>query len=205
MVRIRHIFTLLVLSCGFLGCSGGWESRSVNIDHVKRNKTEFAHLDSMANYAVDSAGVECEGLSCREFSVYTSSYRADSLNKNDPLLIYVDQEIESIYLDEGSTTYRWNNSFYLEIFGCGSVDCLDAESIVFHNKDYSYSFLVKKGDFTITKIPYSAICPAKGDVYVFRLFNLKIDTEEIRIDWDIQMGRSDYEEWVDYHISPIWG
>jgi len=204
-VRFRHFCFFLVLACSLFGCSGGWENRSDDISYVSRRKTEIARLDSMANYAVDSVGIECAELSCREFSIRTGSYRADTLNKNEPLLIYVDQEIDAIYHNEGSTTYWWTNSFYLEIYGCGSIDCLDAESIVFRSEDYSYSVLIKKDDFTITKLPRSAMYNAKGDVYVFRHFNLKIDTEEIRIDWDVQMGRSDYEEWVDYHISPIWG
>ena len=103
------------------------------------------------------------------------------------------------------TVYRWNRWLYLEIYGCQTIECLDAEKIVLHNDDYSYSVLLKKGDFTISKLDKSKMPSAQGEVYVMHYFNLKIDVEGIRINWNVQMAQSEYTEWVPYHFDPLWG
>lgn len=196
---------LLSLLCGLWGCSGGWTDYHDNIDYVNQHTTGISYLDSLANYAVDSAGIECEELSCRGMEIETNDYRnkKDSMYLDAPLTIYIEQNISGIRSAEDGS--MWQNHFYLDIYGCRTVDCHDAEKIVFRDKDYNYTILFEKDDFSISKLPHSEMLNAKGDVYVIRYFNLKIDKDGFRIDWNVQIANSEYTEWVDYHITPIWG
>ena len=205
MVRLEQFVLVLVISCLVWACDGGWKDRSDNIDVVSEKETKIDYLDSAASYAIESAGIECADFSCRSFEVYTSEWRRDTVDRYAPLKIYIETEIDTINYTEDYTIYRWNRWLYLEIYGCQTIECLDAEKIVLHNDDYSYSVLLKKGDFTISRLDRSKMLMAQGDVHVIRYFNLKINVEGIRINWNVQVAQSDYTEWVPYHFVPIWG
>ena len=205
MVRLERFVLVFVLASLVWACDGGWKDRSERIDVVVEKETKIDFLDSAALHAIDSAGIECEDFSCRSFEVSTSEWRRDTVDRYEPLTIYIETEIDTINYTEDYTVYRWNRWLYLEIYGCQTIECLDAEKIVLHNDDYSYSVLLKKGDFTISKLDKSKMPSAQGEVYVMHYFNLKIEVEGIRINWNVQMAQSEYTEWVPYHFVPLWG
>ena len=205
MVRLERFVLVFVLASLFWACDGGWKDRSERIDVVVEKETKIDFLDSAALHAIDSSGIECEDFSCRSFEVSTSEWRRDTVDRYEPLKIYIETEIDTINYTKDYTVYRWNRWLYLEIYGCQTIECLDAEKIVLHNDDYSYSVLLKKGDFTISKLDKSKMPSAQGEVYVMHYFNLKIDVEGIRINWNVQMAQSEYTEWVPYHFDPLWG
>lgn len=205
-VRFYCLFAVLSLAFFMWGCDGGWKDRSETIDGVWKNKTEFSYLDSLTTFAADSAGVECESFSCRKLTIYVRNSSLDTVSTNDPLTILIEEEIDSIYYEEHYITYRWASSLMLDIYNCNTVDCRNADKIVLHNEDYSYSVLLKQEDFAIKNLGKKDIhYYKKGDFYLKHLFNLKVDVEGVQIDWDIQMGHVEYTEWEHYHIVPILG
>jgi len=83
------------------------------------------------------------------------------------------------------------DTLYVAIYGCTDYGCKRAEKIMIHNEDYSYTKLLKKGDFKIS-VPdgdfdtndFGYDCDVVKDYF----FHLKIDKDDIKIDLDAQKG-----------------
>ena len=211
---VKILLSAIVLSL-VVGCSGGYETFRDNITKVVPNtETQFDYLDSLIYALAEESDAECKNLSCADVMYKPESFGFDvssgtSEQKTyEPMTIYVD-----VYLDFEMKTlpfYDWQDRrhtfyLYIDIYNCNTYDCHDADKIVVHSSNYEYSRLIKPDEFSISSLKNSDIVGAKGDVSVFHHFNLKIDAKGLSLDWNIQIGQSEYEEWVDYHIDPIWG
>lgn len=106
-----------------------------------------------------------------------------SFNSNDE---YVSFEI-------GQNNHKVLN---MDIYGCEDINCQSATAIVFHDSSYSYVKSLKKNDFNFSK-PEKAIRTKNfGDdceVQVYAHWNLRIDIENIKIDWTFQEAEESCE------------
>ena len=85
----------------------------------------------------------------------------------------------------------------IDIYGCNDYACKNANKIVVHDKDYSFTKLLEKDDFEISKPVHGFYVPDGGydcDVTKDYHFHLKIDLDDVKVDLDAQKGsKSCYE------------
>ena len=83
------------------------------------------------------------------------------------------------------------DTLYVAIYGCTDYGCSRAEKIVVHSEDYSFTKLLKKGKFKISKPDGSFSTTEFGydcDVVKEYFFHLEIDLDDVKIDLDAQKG-----------------
>ncbi len=76
----------------------------------------------------------------------------------------------------------------MDIYGCNDVHCLSATSIVFHDSSFKYILALKKGEFLFSEPSEKIYTEEFGydcQIKVAAYWNLKIDTEYIKIDWQM--------------------
>ncbi len=76
----------------------------------------------------------------------------------------------------------------MDIYGCNDVHCLSATSIVFHDSSFKYILALKKGEFLFSEPTEQIYTEEFGydcQIKVAAYWNLKIDTEYIKIDWQM--------------------
>ena len=104
----------------------------------------------------------------------------------------------SSWYDQGALT----DSLFVDIYGCSDYGCANADRIVVHNEDFSFSKLLKKDNFDISEPGGSFHSVESGfdcEVVKEYFFHLKIDLDDVKIDLDAQKG---YESC--YHRSSKW-
>ena len=197
------------------GCSGGYTDFEDNITMVvTKKKTQFDYLDSLVYAIAKESNADCKNLSCAEYEFEPESFRfagysGESVQKSyEPLTIYIETTLN--FSMKTLPFYDWQDRhygfyLYVDIYNCNTNDCRDADKIVVHSRNYEYSRLITADEFSISSLKNSDIVGAKGDVSVFHLFNLKIETDGLSLDWNVQIGKCNYTEWVDYHVDPLWG
>ena len=199
-IQIIAAIMLLFLSA----CDYGFKDYEDNITTVvEKEKTHIAYLDTLIATIADSAGVKCPNQSCAELSISPNDFNLEFTepiqNTAKPLNIWLD-----IYMREYNRA--WNQSdLYISIYNCNTYDCTDADKVIIHNHYYTFQRLLKPGEFTITRPDDSEINDAKGYTSMFHFFNLKIDVEGIKINWNVQIGKTEYIKWEHFHFVPIWG
>lgn len=76
--------------------------------------------------------------------------------------------------------------FWVNVYGCRTHECPEATAIVVHNYDYSYERLILPPNFKISK--FKGEISASDDDLIQYLFRLDIDTEDLSLSWDIEIG-----------------
>ena len=202
--------TTLLLSAVMLlfltACDYGFKDHEDNISMVvEKERTRIAHLDTLIAAIADTAGIECPNQSCAEFDIFSQEFNIDhseiepSQDKSKPLTIWL-----RIIIKEYNSP--WDQSdLYIDIYNCNSYDCTDADKIIVHDHYYKYQRMLKSSEFTITRPDNSEIADSKGITSIFHFFNLKIDVEGIKINWNVQIGKTEYIKWEHFHFVPIWG
>lgn len=127
---------------------------------------------------VDFVEEKIQDTSSTGFGIFPQSYT----NVKDYIRIYAEK-----------TAYRWS----VDIYGCSTYQCKDAEIIIIHDDSYLHSHLFKKGEFKISD-PKNPDIGQEGDIFYHYFFNLKIDSENAQIDWDVIKGNSKCEN-CGYH------
>lgn len=83
------------------------------------------------------------------------------------------------------------DTLYVNIYGCSDYGCKRAEKVMIHSEDYSYTKLLKKGDFEISVPDGSFSTTEFGydcDVVKDYFFHLKIELDDVKLDLDAQKG-----------------
>jgi len=202
-VRVLKFAFAILVACLAWGCST-YEEVSDSIDNVFENTLQIDYLDSLTQYFQDSAGVECPDYSCRELHAGLALTHSDSMSVFNPLRIHVDLHLADPQVQPIIYQSDWSRFFYLEIYGCKSVSCKEADKVIFRSEDYSYSVLFKSDEFSITERKRSDVVCHEGEVELIHNFNIKIDTKGVHIDWDVQMGDVKYEDWVEHRGGFGW-
>lgn len=81
-----------------------------------------------------------------------------------------------------------SDSLFLDIYGCSDIHCLSATSIVLHDSSFKYILALKKGEFLFSEPSEKIYTEEFGydcQIKVAAYWNLKIDTEYIKIDWQM--------------------
>ena len=104
-----------------------------------------------------------------------------------------------------SVAFSQEKRLYVEIYGCRTNSCSDAKTIVVRNEDYSYTDLIYKPQFEITKAKGSV--PMKRDSYmektIYSRFHLNIKTPSIYVSWNFEDGNIVYDEQCSSGLN--WG
>ena len=80
---------------------------------------------------------------------------------------------------------------FVDIYGCTDYNCKNVSKVVVHSEDYSYSRLLKKDEFEISKSSEDFWAKEHGydcDVTREYLFHVKIDMDDFQIDMNVQKG-----------------
>lgn len=175
---VKFIISFVVLCTLLVGCS---DCRDFDEDYagVSADTTYFAYADT---FEYDS-------------TLYPSLFAFRS-NDLEPLTIAVDYKDNSRSDDE---------RLYVEIYGCQTNSCTDANTIVVRSGDYSYTELIFKPQFEITKAKGSV--PMKRDSYmektIYSRFHLNIKTPSIYVSWNFEDGNIVYDEQCSSGLN--WG
>lgn len=174
-------FTIfIVLFCIWLtGCTD-CSDMNENYAGVSADTTYFAYAES---FEYDS-------------TLYPSlfAFRGNGL---EPLTVGVD------YKDNSRSN---DDRLYVEIYGCRTNSCSDANTIVVRRGDYSYVELIYKPQFEITKAKGSV--PMERDSYlektIYSRFHLNIKTPSIYVSWNFEDGNIVYDEQCPAPFNPGW-
>lgn len=207
--KIFRLLGTAIVFAFLTSCSDDLVERGDNLTRVIENqKTQFDYMDSLIYVLADSLNIECKELSCARISIKPETFRYEYggefvQNSNEPFTIYIevdaqDDSYESLFYNSESL------KFFVEIFYCNTYDCHDAEKIVIRSKDYKYVRLLKKNEFTISSLEKSDIYGAKGELNMFHLFNLKVNVDGLKLDWNVQVGICKYLEHDGDHPVHFW-
>jgi len=94
--------------------------------------------------------------------------------------------------------YEWN----VDIYGCTTYQCKDAEKVIIHDDTYRNSLVFGKDEFKISA-PNNPDIEQEGDIFYHYFFNLKIDTKNVKIDWDVIEGTSECEDCGFQKMKPL--
>ena len=84
-----------------------------------------------------------------------------------------------------------SDTFFVDVYGCTDFACKKAEKVVAHNEDYSFTRLLSKDEFEISRPSHDFKTYEEGydcDVVKEYYFHLKIDVDDVKIDLDAQKG-----------------
>lgn len=108
------------------------------------------------------------------------------------------QDIFSIWLgleykeiNESGRYGTINAPLLIDIYGCNDFACKNADKIVVHSSDYSFTKLLEKDDFEISKPVREFYVPEGGydcDVVKDYHFHLKLDLDDVKVELDAQKG-----------------
>lgn len=101
--------------------------------------------------------------------------------------------VENDYYRHGTL----EDSLIIDIYGCNDYACKNAGKVVAHNQNYSFTRLIEKDDFEISKPEREFYVPDGGydcDVTKDYHFHLKIDLDDVKVELDAQKGRKDCYE-----------
>ena len=107
--------------------------------------------------------------------------------------------MDSLSQENNSVVYQFSKNerdkidMFVEIFECNDMYCSDAYMIVFHDAEYKKSKILEKGRFSInqpkqklrTGEEFGTDCTLK----VYNFFDLKLDLDDLKIDWTIQEAK----------------
>lgn len=176
----KFIILLIVLCTLLVGCSENCSDLDEDYAGVSADTTYFACADT---FEYDS-------------TLYPSLFAFRS-NDLEPLTIAVDYKDNSRSDDE---------RLYVEIYGCQTNSCTDANTIVVRSGDYSYTELIFKPQFEITKAKDSV--PMKRSSYmhktIYSRFHLNIKTPSIYVSWNFEDGNIVYDEHCPAPLNPGW-
>lgn len=125
--------------------------------------------------SLDSANVHSVYWHAND-TVYTSSVRCDVGPEMDVFTIKLGMKDDSLSVD---------------IYGCSDYGCTRTDKIVVHNEDFSFTKLLKKGEFEISTPAGNFSTTDFGydcNVVKDHFFNLKIELKDIKLDLDAQKG-----------------
>lgn len=122
-------------------------------------------------------------------TVYTISVYSDVSRQTDVFSIGLGLSV--VKNQDEYSAYRFPDTLFVDIYGCSDYGCTRAEKMVIHNADYSFTKLLKKDDFEISKpkgkfhtIEFGYDCDVVKDYF----FHLKIRLDDVKLDLDAQKG-----------------
>ena len=116
-------------------------------------------------------------------------------NGLEPLTIGVD------YKDNSRSD---GDRLYVEIYGCQTNSCTDANTIVVRRGDYSYTEIIHKPEFIIKKAKGSMNRDSYMVKTIYSRFHLDIKTPSIYVSWDFEDGNIVYDEQCPTPLKPAW-
>lgn len=94
--------------------------------------------------------------------------------------------------------------FYVDLYGCSSVDCSDTRRVVFHDTSYQEIRAFNRDQFKLKETKTFSYLPFGEDCTLRKIlnFNLFIDEPGFKVDWDIKYGNITCSG-SDYHYPQI--
>ncbi len=139
--------------------------------------------------SLDKADVHSVYWQLDDSTEYKASVCSDVGNEPDFFSIKIGFENkDSIGVNQEKS---WIDTLFVAIYGCTDYGCEKAEKIMIHNEDYSFTRLLKKGDFEISEPEgkfYTNDFGYDCDVVKEYFFHLKIKLDDVKLDLDAQKG-----------------
>ena len=196
------VFFALVLE----GCSSAYDyySTTESLDRVSFESAYWTGGDSAI-----IAFAESDSISAFNFNGYApSSKKIKKLPAKDSTIqiISVTAKFENsaevlsmkLGLQYKSTRdqYDWyahgvGQPLFVDIYGCTDYGCRNAEQVVVHNEDYSFTRLIKKDKFKISEPKGKFYVREHGydcDVTKEYFFHVDVADDDIKLDMDVQRG-----------------
>jgi len=133
----------------------------------------------------------------------------DSLKSSESGKPELKVKTETIYhLDPLSIVAEYGGlktSVYVDIYGCRSNECTEANKVVVHNASYTYVEMVLPPDFKISKYGGEIQLDEtyKDSKIVYHHFNLEIATAFASLSWNVEIGEQSYEH-CPAILNPGW-
>ena len=196
------VFFALVLE----GCSSAYDyySTTAKLDRVNFDSAywpgadsaiiAFAESDSISAFnfnGYEPSSKKIKKLPAKDSTIQIISVTASFENSAEALSIKLGMQYKST-----SDQYDWyargiGQSLFVDIYGCTDYGCKNAEQVVVHNEDYSYTRLIKKDKFEISEPKGKFYVREHGydcDVTKEYFFHVVVDDDEIKLDMDVQRG-----------------
>ena len=172
---VKFIISFVVLCTLLVGCS---DCSSINKAYagVRADTTYFAYAKT---FEYDST-----------LFPNLTAYRNDNL---EPLTVRVDYD-----------NYYRGNHIIVEIYGCRTNSCTDANTIVVRSGDYFYTELFFRPQFEISEAKGSVPMDGFMEKTIYSRFHLSITTTSIYVSWDFEDGIIVYDEQCRAPLNPGW-
>ena len=173
---------LLLGSCGLFPC-GDIEVEK-DLTQVTSRTTSIAFMDSLKQ----------EASSDKKWAKLV--YSAEVLNVYEVGVHGISLELDLIacpsaaVCEKGVANTEILSMLFVDLYNCDSFDCKNVTNIVIHDDSYGNIRALGKDEFEIAdgdEFKYETF----GDDCVLtkiRNFNLRIDAEDVKIDWDVKNG-----------------
>jgi hypothetical protein len=208
MKRMKNAFIVLAfiaLALGGCGSAYDYYSTSSRLDRVVVRSSywpdadtaivAFAEAESLSAFnfrGYEASSKKIKKLPAEDSTVQIMSMTAKIEQSKEPMSIRLALQYKSTKDQYDWYAHEVGEPLFVDIYGCSDFNCKNVSKIVVHSADYSYSRLVKKGEFEISKSSGSFWAKEDGydcDVTKEYLFHVKIDMDDFRIDMDVQKGK----------------
>ena len=149
--------------------------------------TAYSGMVVYGNYMARSK--EMKRDTSKNSTIYRFSVAGDVKPEKDVFSIKLVLEYKVV--DDAYGTQEYGDSLFVDIYGCRDYGCKLAEKVVLRNGDYSFTKLLKKGEFEISSPKGDFFSVEAGydcDVVKEYFFHLNIDLDDVKIDLDAQKG-----------------
>lgn len=185
MFKYIAVFSALLLlgGCGLLPC-GDIEVEK-DLTQVTSRKTSVAFMDSVKQEALSDKKWEDVVYWVKSNSVAYGSGIHGVTFELDLLACS-----SATVCEKGLSGTEVLSSLQVDLYGCDSYDCKNVQNIVLHDSSYAYIRTFGKDEFEIADGDEFQYDTFGDDCVVYKLlnFNLRIDAEDVKIDWDVKNG-----------------
>lgn len=206
MMKVVPCLCLMLLALVLEGCGSAYDyySTTRGLDRVSFESAywvggdsaimAFAESDSLSAFnfnGYEPSSKKIKKLPAKDSTIQIISVTASFENSAEALSIKLGLQYKST-----SDQYDWyarafGNPLFVDIYGCTDYGCRNAEQVVVHNEDYSYTRLIKKDKFEISEPKGKFYVREHGydcDVTKEYFFHVVVDDDEIKLEMEVQRG-----------------